>query len=583
MATSDIIGVQYTEGDVDTTITGSAFMWEDTGNTLRSVSATKPLPVDIIGATGVTLDVAIDKDNDSVEAWFNTVKDGSGIAYVPLVDSDGHQQIDVLSSALPTGASTLAEQQSQTTHLASIAGEDFATQTTLAALLTESDFGTRVGEVQASPTANTVLARLKDIDDALGGTLTVDTELPAAALMADGTATPTAPAVAGHMMGYIDGTTDWDFVRLVPTGPADMVDAHPVTLASDQPAIEIEGDAAEDTAASGNPVLTGGRYDSTPRSLDNLDAGAFAIDAAGRMQIASGETENGPVQTQPILIGGRYDTTERSLNSGDVGAVALDSQGVIRTKDLLLEIMKGNVVGHTVMSAMGEWESGNVDAAGEDCCRWEDVSGPARLPTPDAAGEQMTLVSDDAADDSGDTGVNTVRIHYLDDTGAEQTETVTMNGTTDVDTTATDIRFVNDMYALTVGSNGVAEGNITIRKKGTAVGVGLYNMIGAGGNKSLVPHRMVPLGKTLYLQKWHTEISSNDRCAMKIRSTDMYGALISGIFCFKGVAYVSKAASGEMDIHSTPIPALSIVKVSHWDDQAGSEGSCGWWGILVDN
>ena len=44
-------GTQYTEGDVDATITGTAFLWEDTGDTLRAVSATKPLPVDITDAT----------------------------------------------------------------------------------------------------------------------------------------------------------------------------------------------------------------------------------------------------------------------------------------------------------------------------------------------------------------------------------------------------------------------------------------------------------------------------------------------------------------------------------------------------
>lgn len=38
-------GTQYTEGDVDTTITGNAMMWEDTSNTLVAVSAAKPLPV----------------------------------------------------------------------------------------------------------------------------------------------------------------------------------------------------------------------------------------------------------------------------------------------------------------------------------------------------------------------------------------------------------------------------------------------------------------------------------------------------------------------------------------------------------
>ncbi len=251
--------------------------------------------------------------------------------------------------------------------------------------------------------------------------------------------------------------------------------------------------------------------------------------------------------------------------------------------DFLLEIGKGNVPGHSLMNAMGEWESGNVNASGEDCCRWEDVGGPARLLTPDAAGEQMTVESDSAEDGVAGDGVLTLRLEYLDDTGAEQTEDITMNGTTGVNTVATDIRFVNDMYSLTVGATGVSEGDIVIYKAGESEATHLYNMIAAGGNKSLVPHRMVPLGKTLYLQSWHTEISSNDRCAMKIRSTDMNGVLIPGVFCFKDVAYLSKVASGNLSLRNTPIPALSIVKISHWDDQAGSEGSCGWWGILVDD
>jgi hypothetical protein len=45
-------GVEYTEGDTDATITGSAVLWEDESDTLRSVSAAKPLPVNIISGAG---------------------------------------------------------------------------------------------------------------------------------------------------------------------------------------------------------------------------------------------------------------------------------------------------------------------------------------------------------------------------------------------------------------------------------------------------------------------------------------------------------------------------------------------------
>ena len=38
---------EYTEGDQDSSITGIPMLWEDTSNTLRVPSATKPLPIDI--------------------------------------------------------------------------------------------------------------------------------------------------------------------------------------------------------------------------------------------------------------------------------------------------------------------------------------------------------------------------------------------------------------------------------------------------------------------------------------------------------------------------------------------------------
>jgi hypothetical protein len=44
-------GTQYTEGDTDATITGTAMLWEDSSDTLRAASATKPLPVTQVPTT----------------------------------------------------------------------------------------------------------------------------------------------------------------------------------------------------------------------------------------------------------------------------------------------------------------------------------------------------------------------------------------------------------------------------------------------------------------------------------------------------------------------------------------------------
>jgi len=253
--------------------------------------------------------------------------------------------------------------------------------------------------------------------------------------------------------------------------------------------------------------------------------------------------------------------------------------------DFKSQVAAGNIRGYSIMKGMGEYESGGTDAAGEDVCRWQDFTpdGPTRLPTPSLAGEQMTLISESAEDGAGtSTGVLTVRVHYLDVAGKEQTEDVTLNGTTGANTTFTNAIFINDLYALTVGSNGVAVGNIAIYKLGGSIASDLYNMIGAGGNKSLVPHRMVPANKTLLLQEWCCTEAQSKRAAFRIRSTDMHGVLISGVFCFKGVSYLNGGASGTMAL-TARVPEFSVVKVTVWADAVASEGSCDWWGYLIDD
>jgi len=62
-------------------------------------------------------------------------------------------------------------------------------------------------------------------------------------------------------------------------GPGHQVDVDGNTV--------IVGPAAEDAAASGNPLLTGGRFDSTARTLDDGDVGAIALDDKGRVITAT--------------------------------------------------------------------------------------------------------------------------------------------------------------------------------------------------------------------------------------------------------------------------------------------------------
>lgn len=253
--------------------------------------------------------------------------------------------------------------------------------------------------------------------------------------------------------------------------------------------------------------------------------------------------------------------------------------------DFLTEVAKGNVWGHSILSAIGERESIGTTASGEDITRMNELS-PAptshvKVPTPADAGELMTVVSESQADNgTSATGALTVRVHYLDPTGVAMSTDVTLDGTTPVDIPAILMRFVQDFYVLTVGSVGVSVGNLKIYKTGTAGLV--YNMIAAGGNKSLIPIRMVPFGHSLILKGFHATEAQAKRCAFRLRSTDMNGELLAGIFCFKDVSYLRSSASGELAQFDL-VPALSIIKVSGWAVVSGSEGSTHWWGLLIED
>lgn len=103
-------GVQYTEADTDVSITGTAIMWEDTSDTLRAVSASKPLPVDLQDTTvavtqsGTWDEVGINDSGNSI-----TVDDGgSSLTVDGTVGVSGTVTVDseLTTADLDTGAGT---------------------------------------------------------------------------------------------------------------------------------------------------------------------------------------------------------------------------------------------------------------------------------------------------------------------------------------------------------------------------------------------------------------------------------------------------------------------------------------------
>jgi len=76
---------------------------------------------------------------------------------------------------------------------------------------------------------------------------------------------------------------------------------------------------------------------------------------------------------------------------------------------------------------------------------------------------QRSLVSSSAADAAAGTGARQVEITYVNNAMTGQfTETVTLNGVTPVNTVATDIRFIQKMKVMSVGSGGQNAGTISL-------------------------------------------------------------------------------------------------------------------------
>jgi hypothetical protein len=93
---------------------------------------------------------------------------------------------------------------------------------------------------------------------------------------------------------------------------------------------------------------------------------------------------------------------------------------------------------------------------------------------------------------------------------------------------------------------------------------------------------MVPAGKHLLLKGFHGGEVNSKNCVIRIRSTDMHGDILPGVFCFKGSAYVSKNTTGPVPLHAK-VPEFSIVKASAWIEVSAGVASIDWWGILRDN
>lgn len=147
-------------------------------------------------------------------------------------------------------------------------------------------------------------------DVTVTGSVTADTELPAAAALSENFANPTAPAVGSFLMVW-DGAT-WD--RL----PGTSTDGALVNLGTNN---DIQGQVASDVAVSGNPVVIGLEARTTnPTALVDGRAIRAKGDDIGRMVVVHNHVRDLKVQQYTQIT----NTTETTILSAGGSGVLLD-------------------------------------------------------------------------------------------------------------------------------------------------------------------------------------------------------------------------------------------------------------------
>lgn len=160
--------------------------------------------------------------------------------------------------------------------------------------------------------------------------------------------------------------------------------------------------------------------------------------------------------------------------------------------DFFLAVAKGDFTGYSNVSKFG-YNAAVTSIAYESI--WE---GSNAYPWQTVA-DQLEVLSSSANDTSAGTGARTVELEGLDSSWNLLTETVIMNGTTAVTTTASFLRIFR-ARVVTAGTSLRNEGDITIRDQDTSTTRALItNGPTSSFGQSLMAVYTIPAGKTGYV------------------------------------------------------------------------------------
>lgn len=190
------------------------------------------------------------------------------------------------------------------------------------------------------------------------------------------------------------------------------------------------------------------------------------------------------------------------LSSPLSGTVQQDADAiVVRSVDYEFDIASGRFQGVSIVNKFGTNSDIDTGSVPEDI--WEGGGLYTGFPTGTA--ETLSVVSASANDTAAGSGARTIRIVGLDANFNVQSETVTLNGTTPVNTVNTFMR-AHTATVLTSGSSNTAfnAGLITIKHTTTTANVFLTML--AGRNQTNCSAYTVPAGYTAYMRHFRVVV-----------------------------------------------------------------------------
>lgn len=337
---------------------------------------------------------------------------------------------------------------------------------------------------------------------------------------------------------------------------------------------------ATETTAATLAKETGGNLDTIAGATSSTDTKMPADPAreGGNLATVATALTVGPVPISaaalPLPAGAATEATVAGLlTDTELRASPVDVQELIHDIDI---VTSGTFRGTPAvyLTIFGRRSQGwvNTSALGDICDYLDTSQSSINTPT---VGQTLYIVSTNANDTAGGTGVRTVRFVYLDNNGDQQVGSATMNGATPVSLGA-GYTFIQWVESATVGSGGAAAGVISISStNGAATVATTFDQIRQGGNRSLSARYQVPTGKTGYLIHWSGG-SVSSSMDMRLRA-DVFTddrSLSAGVFHFQDTSYCGSGTTGstfaDKYLNRLKCPAGAVIKLSAIPSAAGA-------------